>query len=554
MDEIRLARHFDRHTQTLGVLEVDSSALISKTVSAQIDVANMKRKERVRILKRLRGEQFNKEEEEASMKQWAYRTWHKLGLRLLTEADLGHHKGDHMKQVFKKFDTGGAGTIDAREFVEGLSAYKIRPPSKKHSQYLFELCDESRNGEVQYEDFSRWVRGAQGSISIEGEIDLDKDRAFDKLWEIYMDGVIGMKLKQSDDKNQKPKKTLDARAEDQEKKHHATGSKHKFVAPSSTGGGMPYFWMSQSPGSTFLGFRPSHDRLSIANATPNRDRIDQPLASIRTFRTAEHAALTFRPGESPARESLRSHPKESSPGTAASTSPVRVDQRSPRQSVDESPPTSVTSRLSPRRSRGDEATGGGGMAATSKSSPRSQKSDERSSGGAQTHRGRLQDTAWSETNRSRGLGEFYRPPFDAECGSVLTDFNQAVDNLYGLTPLSFNTAAASVSDAQGHVQLLCAKCALKVAQEGGLSRRQARMGTGARKEAEDIAKLSDKEIREEWRTKHPSAAVAPPASIGRVLLTQDALRASEAKRIDARRLAREQDQTAKFLKSTPYTE
>ena len=134
-----------------------------------------------------------------------------------------------------------------------------------------ELCDESRNGEVQYEDFSRWVRGvrvcvcvcacvcvvcvcvcvcvcvrvcnyvyigAHGSISIEGEIDLDKDRAFDKLWDNYMDGVmgniflfliffwgarltwtrisrlincgtttwtdfIGMKLKQSDAKNQK---------------------------------------------------------------------------------------------------------------------------------------------------------------------------------------------------------------------------------------------------------------------------------------------------------------------------------------------------------------
>ena len=29
--------------------------------------------------------------------------------------------------------------------------------------------------------------GAHGSISIEGEIDLDKDRAFDKLWDNYMD-------------------------------------------------------------------------------------------------------------------------------------------------------------------------------------------------------------------------------------------------------------------------------------------------------------------------------------------------------------------------------
>ena len=38
--------------------------------------------------------------------------------------------------------------------------------------------------------------GAHGSISIEGEIDLDKDRAFDKLWDNYMDGVIGMKLKE----------------------------------------------------------------------------------------------------------------------------------------------------------------------------------------------------------------------------------------------------------------------------------------------------------------------------------------------------------------------
>jgi hypothetical protein len=76
-----------------------------------------------------------------------------------------------------------------------------------------------------------------------------------------------------------------------------------------------------------------------------------------------------------------------------------------------------------------------------------------------------------------------------------------------------------------------------------------------RKEAEAIAKLSDKEIREEWRTKHPSAAVAPPASTGRVLLIQDALRASEAKKIEARRrrrLAREQDQTAKILQSTPF--
>ena len=33
--------------------------------------------------------------------------------------------------------------------------------------------------------------GAHGSISIEGEIDLDKDRAFDKLWDNYMDGVMG---------------------------------------------------------------------------------------------------------------------------------------------------------------------------------------------------------------------------------------------------------------------------------------------------------------------------------------------------------------------------
>jgi hypothetical protein len=145
VDGIMLSRYFSRHTQTLGVLEVDSSALISKTVSAQMDDADMKRKERVRILKRLRGEQFNKEEEEASMKQWAHRTKHKLGLRLLTEAgsswrvchiqhsgrfcsssrslltlawftqaDLGHHNGDHIKRVFKKFDSGGAGTIDAR--------------------------------------------------------------------------------------------------------------------------------------------------------------------------------------------------------------------------------------------------------------------------------------------------------------------------------------------------------------------------------------------------------------------------------------------------------
>ena len=46
VDGIMLSRYFSRHTQTLGVLEVDSSALISKTVSAQMDDADMKRKER----------------------------------------------------------------------------------------------------------------------------------------------------------------------------------------------------------------------------------------------------------------------------------------------------------------------------------------------------------------------------------------------------------------------------------------------------------------------------------------------------------------------------
>ena len=34
VDGIMLSRYFSRHMQTLGVLEVDSSALISKTVSS----------------------------------------------------------------------------------------------------------------------------------------------------------------------------------------------------------------------------------------------------------------------------------------------------------------------------------------------------------------------------------------------------------------------------------------------------------------------------------------------------------------------------------------
>jgi hypothetical protein len=81
-----------------------------------MDDADMNRKERVRILKRLRGEQFNKDEEEASMKQWT-----RVCVRVCNYVYIGAH----------------------------------------------------------------------GSISIEGEIDLDKDHAFDKLWDNYMDGVMG---------------------------------------------------------------------------------------------------------------------------------------------------------------------------------------------------------------------------------------------------------------------------------------------------------------------------------------------------------------------------
>ena len=35
-----------------------------------------------------------------------------MTLAWFTQADLGHHNGDHIKRVFKKFDSGGAGTDD----------------------------------------------------------------------------------------------------------------------------------------------------------------------------------------------------------------------------------------------------------------------------------------------------------------------------------------------------------------------------------------------------------------------------------------------------------
>jgi len=287
--EFLIESTFSRNTQTLGVVEVEPSALISKTASADTDDVDAKKKECVRILKRLRAAQYT-EDEEASMKTWAYKTWHKLGLRLLTEADLGHQKGDNIRLVFKNFDTGGAGTVDSQEFMQGLAKYKIRPTTKKSYQDLFELCDEGRYGEVHYEDFSRWVRGPQGCISIEAEIDLDKDRFFAKLWENY-EGAL--QLKRSDNVVHR-NKVMDARAEDgQKEKHYATSAKHKFSGPAATRGGVPYFWLSTSPGSTFLGFKPSHDRFSITNATPNKDQVDHPLAHLRALRATVHAVRTF---------------------------------------------------------------------------------------------------------------------------------------------------------------------------------------------------------------------------------------------------------------------
>ena len=287
--EFLIESTFSRNTQTLGVVEVEPSALISKTASADTDDVDAKKKECVRILKRLRAAQYT-EDEEASMKTWAYKTWHKLGLRLLTEADLGHQKGDNIRLVFKNFDTGGAGTVDSQEFMQGLAKYKIRPTTKKSYQDLFELCDEGRYGEVHYEDFSRWVRGPHGCISIEAEIDLDKDRFFAKLWENY-EGAL--QLKRSDNVVHR-NKVMDARAEDgQKEKHYATSAKHKFSGPAATRGGVPYFWLSTSPGSTFLGFKPSHDRFSITNATPNKDQVDHPLAHLRALRATVHAVRTF---------------------------------------------------------------------------------------------------------------------------------------------------------------------------------------------------------------------------------------------------------------------
>jgi hypothetical protein len=39
-----------------------------------------------------------------------------------------------MWPVYKLFDTGGAGTIDVKEFVRGLASYHARPSSKIQAQ------------------------------------------------------------------------------------------------------------------------------------------------------------------------------------------------------------------------------------------------------------------------------------------------------------------------------------------------------------------------------------------------------------------------------------
>jgi len=139
---------------------------------------------RVRVLRRLKMEQ-TKQDVTIDKTQWSYRTWDKLGQKLLSMSDSGHMEGDNMWRVFKFFDTGGAGTIDPQEFLSGLQHFKIQPPSKTQSHGLFKLCNLSRTGEVTYGEFQQWLRGSRGCISVAAEIAYDKDREFSMLWNKY---------------------------------------------------------------------------------------------------------------------------------------------------------------------------------------------------------------------------------------------------------------------------------------------------------------------------------------------------------------------------------
>ena len=323
-DEVALFETiFNKQTKLLGTVECEASALIAKEQEAKDGVheklspgarspgarspgarsgATTIHGVRMRVLQRVAAKT---EDSQVDTKLWKYRTWEKLGLRLLMLSDKGHGKGDNIWKVFKLFDTGGAGTIDPKEFMHGLASFKIHPTTKTQGQELFELCDLQRYGEIHYTDFQKWVRGMRGVMSITSAVEFDKDREFSLLWSTYCSDLSSRVVETRTERRQRlrPKTKSDCSTKDQHgegylgsplrREHHHKGQEQqdttidadlflntkKPESPEQTTthsssqrvkgrSGLPYFWLSDRPGSTRKNFKPSPEKLPIANASP----------------------------------------------------------------------------------------------------------------------------------------------------------------------------------------------------------------------------------------------------------------------------------------------
>ena len=356
---------FARCASVLGLVEVGIEELLARP--DQLAVAKDAGKPECtgqRVLRRL-GASLEAAGDTAlrDNKLWKYRTLQRVGSRLLAMSDGGHGRcsqGDRTWSLFKMFDTGGAGTIDPKEFVQGLEVLGIHAPTKAQAQELFDLVDLQACGEIHYSDFQEWVRGARGAISVKAQVAYEKDRELAHVMAAYAQDLdlrvlqryrankakaggremrremhqahlgghgwrAGFRYRQRKQGAVTPvERRLMRRVErhgvgdgerclngEAEAAQDATKRKPKsprriftsLVGASCKGPcGVPYFWLSDAPASVPATFKPSHEKLPIQGASPA-----STIAQTIRCRTSDVASMGRRWR---GLESLRQYSKE----------------------------------------------------------------------------------------------------------------------------------------------------------------------------------------------------------------------------------------------------
>ena len=89
---------------------------------------------------------------------------------------LGVEKSVFFDRMFEVFDSDGSGSIDIREFIQGLSVFCKNASKEEKIRWCFKIWDQDGDGHIQKEELKRMFMA-----SLQGELSGIPERVIDDL-------------------------------------------------------------------------------------------------------------------------------------------------------------------------------------------------------------------------------------------------------------------------------------------------------------------------------------------------------------------------------------